>query len=1048
MCPSAQAQSDPCFDPEDRIAPFCPVSERLFAAGGGAKAVAAADIDQDGDQDVITLNSVTVGTAPRTQVQVYLNTCVADFFEPVRTVNLDISASDTVSPVDFVVVPLNPDSYPDVAVLCEGGLGDQTDYLIILISDGSGGFDTPSYLALGSSEDVRAIDAGDFDMDGDIDVVVLSRSGEATRLWIAWNRLDEQPPGFDASLHMVENVSKPNSLLVCDFDLDECNTNGTSYTRGPDITIGTEGAFVHTFFNLGCLPGESPDERFNFAADENSPLEEYHVVQVPGSGFELYLQCGRFNDDAGATEYPDLVVARRDEVTVLFNQRPVNWPDTFELAAGTSTASEDYGNVYFLTGILAADLDADGFDDLMTMSTPGAFASEARTVVFHNLTQTDPQGAWGGFDWTPFILSRTPIDIAAADLNGDGCVDALTHDGLIGIQGRGRFSILLGTCDARLRVQAHVGSLDSQEPTLDKLGVDVDCGDFNADGLPDILVTNLHKENLWILTQRPDGAFATGALAGHCPDPPDDCSAPPHWDDNAIAGAAANFNGVDSDGRARDDVAMIFDLAGSEPQNVTNVRVLLSEPVDVPPGTTTDVLLSLSLDLTIGTAIDLSDIAAADVDNANGPDLVITDSRFDGMIWVVYNDGAGTFLHPQTGLPNVAGFMLAGSTAAVRNPKALVVADFNGDEYSDIATANEDGNAVSVMLNDGSGVFPLALGTSYPVGLEPLDIAVGLVNNDSHIDLVVANRLSNSVTILLNNTFGEFTSILVVTVGNEPVAVALADMNSDGVNDIVTLDSFHQTLSSLLNYGNGQFEEEHRIILPAGSGAEAMSICDINRDCKPDIINTRRAQGFDNGNVLRTIVRVSYNECFPHGACTRPGDFNDDGLVDGDDIQDFICTYYLFVDTYFDAHAYIPLDWCSDRVYLPHHFCAADLTQDGYLDYTDLECFVDTLLGQPCPGAGGPCDEHGGSLSPGESDESPQNEEATSPQSESATQASGSSWQPDPDFIPKLECYLDWWRENMPRDYPELSELEYRELCIDVMLDCGLDIPAAWRPMP
>lgn len=213
-----------------------------------------------------------------------------------------------------------------------------------------------------------------------------------------------------------------------------------------------------------------------------------------------------------------------------------------------------------------------------------------------------------------------------------------------------------------------------------------------------------------------------------------------------------------------------------------------------------------------------------------------------------------------------------------------------------------------------------------------------------------------------------------------------------------------------------------------------------------DIVNIHRVQGAH--NVLRTLVRITYNRCAPRGTCTRPGDFNDDGLVDGDDIQDFVCTYFLFAGTYFDADAYIPADWCSDRVYLPHHFCAADMTQDGYLAFEDLVCFVDTLLGEPCAGAGGPCDEHAGSSSAGESQDSPQNDESTSPQSGSVAPSSGYSWQPDPDFIPKLECYLEWWRQNMPRDYSDLTEVGYRELCIEVMLDCGLEIPVAWRTAP
>lgn len=80
--------------------------------------------------------------------------------------------------------------------------------------------------------------------------------------------------------------------------------------------------------------------------------------------------------------------------------------------------------------------------------------------------------------------------------------------------------------------------------------------------------------------------------------------------------------------------------------------------------------------------------------------------------------------------------------------------------------------------------------------------------------------------------------------------------------------------------------------------------------------------------------------------------------------------------------------------------------------------------------------------------EVPQHEESQSPQSVNTAMASGTSWQPDPDFIAKLECYLQWWRANTPRDHPGLTDIEYGGLCIQVMLDCGLELPVAWRTNP
>src|SRR5262245_28455532 len=69
----------------------------------------------------------------------------------------------------------------------------------------------------------------------------------------------------------------------------------------------------------------------------------------------------------------------------------------------------------------------------------------------------------------------------------------------------------------------------------------------------------------------------------------------------------------------------------------------------------------------------------------------------------------------------------------------------------------------------------LPVAPSFPTGVHPYSVAAADVNGDGKPDLVVANKASNTVSVLLGNGNGSFQAALNFTTGTGPHSVAVAD---------------------------------------------------------------------------------------------------------------------------------------------------------------------------------------------------------------------------------------------------------------------------------
>ena len=225
-------------------------------------------------------------------------------------------------------------------------------------------------------------------------------------------------------------------------------------------------------------------------------------------------------------------------------------------------------------------------------------------------------------------------------------------------------------------------------------------------------------------------------------------------------------------------------------------------------------------------------------------------------------------------------------------PRGVITADFDGDGILDMATANSFSNNISVRLGDGFGAFGPVV--NYSAGgkhaKQTTTIAGGDVDGDGDIDLVVTNRKTNNVSVLLGNGDGTFGTATLYDTGVKksgkfPTGVKLGDMNGDGNLDIVTANSNvgkNGSFSILTGDGAGGFGTAN-VTSTKGRRPRDLVLIDVDGDTNLDVVATNlfsKSVFVLSGNGAGGLgAPVSYDVAIMPNSIIS-GDFNGDGILD------------------------------------------------------------------------------------------------------------------------------------------------------------------------
>ncbi len=291
----------------------------------------------------------------------------------------------------------------------------------------------------------------------------------------------------------------------------------------------------------------------------------------------------------------------------------------------------------------------------------------------------------------------------------------------------------------------------------------------------------------------------------------------------------------------------------------------------------------------IPVGVNPSSIDAGFLDADGILDLAVTNAG-DDTVTILFGAGDGTFTS-------------AGDFATGPDPSAVAIALIDANALGDVLVTNANngggGGSLTVIFDAGLGPFADSFLLNTPVGSGPSTVCPADVDMDRQADAVVANSASGDISVVRYLGNRVFAAQAVFEAGNGPTSLAIADLDGDGLPDLIIANLFNTLqpdgslngeVSILINEsspGNVQFAPA--IQIPVGLNPQSVKSVDWDADGDPDIaviagdppvikiIRNDTLPGGASGVVLAEAMNVS-SSVVP--AVLESGDVDADGDED------------------------------------------------------------------------------------------------------------------------------------------------------------------------
>ncbi|MEM9649188.1 MAG: VCBS repeat-containing protein [Bacteroidota bacterium] len=327
---------------------------------------------------------------------------------------------------------------------------------ILLINDGKGKFTNESTSRIPQIDhDSEDIGIADFDMDGDLDIIVVSEDDKTNELY-----LSNGDGTFSDGGDRIPVTGTSNSVVV--FDI---NTDGF-----PDIMIGNNGQNT-VLINDG--EGHFKEETMERLGPFVDVTQDLTLSDVDNDGDQ------------------DVLVGNEDANRILINDGKGFFKDQSSSRLPYKEAPEETREV------VMADVDGDGDLDILYGNVQ-AFVPNA--IRQNRLLLNDGKGYF-----TDVTSSHLPKDdnrcfgVAFLDIDHDGDQDIMTgNTNGAKFDGMASFSVYINNGKGKFSEATH----DVLPAHIKGRGFDIDFMDFNGDGVKDLFLSNRGSQDFLLLGKK------------------------------------------------------------------------------------------------------------------------------------------------------------------------------------------------------------------------------------------------------------------------------------------------------------------------------------------------------------------------------------------------------------------------------------------------------------------------------------------------------------------------------------------------------------------